>query len=146
MTKKTISYTVELFRMAESRSFTSPADLTRDLIDHMFKDSMHSHEEMHAIFLNNRLEICFTQKIGMGDISSTVMSQSSMYTTAHIQRTPRLILVHNHPSGHPNFSSADINMGKRVKQACDIMGLELIDFIMVTPDYTVHSLKNKGII
>lgn len=146
MTKETISYTVELFRMAEKRHFTSPTDLTRDLIDTMFKNSMHSHEEMHAIFLNNALEVCFIQKIGMGDINSTVMSQSAMYTTAHVQRTSRLILVHNHPSGEPKFSMSDINLGKRIKQACETMGLTLVDFLMVTPDYSVYSLKNQGII
>ncbi|MFN7064639.1 MAG: RadC family protein [Aquificaceae bacterium] len=42
-----------------------------------------------------------------------------------------LILVHNHPKGDLKPSREDIEFTKRVKKACDLMGFELVDHIIV---------------
>ena len=44
---------------------------------------------------------------------------------------PKIILVHNHPSGDAIPSKEDIESTKRLKQAADIMGIELLDHIVI---------------
>jgi DNA repair protein RadC len=42
-----------------------------------------------------------------------------------------LILVHNHPSGDPTPSDADISMTHRIREACESLGLTLHDHLIV---------------
>ena len=44
---------------------------------------------------------------------------------------PKIILVHNHPSGDPTPSKADIDFTKRLEQASSIVGIELLDHIII---------------
>ena len=42
-----------------------------------------------------------------------------------------MILVHNHPSGDPTPSQADILFTKRVKEAGELIGISLLDHIII---------------
>ncbi|MBA3912049.1 MAG: hypothetical protein C0524_19750, partial [Rhodobacter sp.] len=42
-----------------------------------------------------------------------------------------LILVHNHPSGDPTPSDADLSMTRQVKDACEALGLTLHDHLII---------------
>ena len=42
-----------------------------------------------------------------------------------------IICVHNHPSGDPQPSSADVTMTRRLKEASRIMDIELIDHLVI---------------
>ena len=57
--------------------------------------------------------------------------------------TTALILVHNHPSGDPEPSEADIAMTKEVEKACGVLGLTLHDHIIVGAGREV-SLRGLG--
>lgn len=42
-----------------------------------------------------------------------------------------IILVHNHPSGNPEPSSADIKLTERLSEAGSILGIEVLDHIVI---------------
>ena len=44
---------------------------------------------------------------------------------------PKIILVHNHPSGDPTPSSEDINFTNRLIQASSVIGIELLDHVVI---------------
>ena len=44
---------------------------------------------------------------------------------------PKIILLHNHPSGDPTPSKADIEVTRRIKEAANILGIELLDHIII---------------
>ena len=44
---------------------------------------------------------------------------------------PKIILIHNHPSGNPNPSNEDIIVTKKVKEAASLMGIVLLDHIII---------------
>ncbi len=56
-----------------------------------------------------------------------------------------LILVHNHPSGDPTPSRADVDMTKEVKAAADALGLALHDHVVVGMGRTV-SFRQEGLL
>ncbi|WP_087712052.1 JAB domain-containing protein [Chryseobacterium mucoviscidosis] len=56
-----------------------------------------------------------------------------------------LILVHNHPSGNLNPSSADLAIVKKLKTACKLLDIALLDSIIITKDnYT--SFNDEGLL
>ena len=54
------------------------------------------------------------------------------------------IFVHNHPSGDPEPSEDDIKLTKRLAQAGEIVGIEVLDHLIVG-DKNYLSLKSKGV-
>ena len=44
---------------------------------------------------------------------------------------PRIVLVHNHPSGNAKPSKEDILATKKIREACDLMGILLLDHIII---------------
>lgn len=46
-------------------------------------------------------------------------------------QSPKIILVHNHPTGEAEPSQADINFTARVMEACELMGIEFLDHIVI---------------
>lgn len=44
---------------------------------------------------------------------------------------PKIIILHNHPSGNPEPSNIDIDFTKRLDRACSLMGIELLDHIII---------------
>jgi len=44
---------------------------------------------------------------------------------------PKIILVHNHPSGNAMPSNEDIQATQRIRQCCEMMGIQLLDHIVI---------------
>ena len=55
-----------------------------------------------------------------------------------------VIFVHNHPSGDPQASEDDINLTKRLAEAGEIVGIDVLDHVIVC-DKEYLSLKRKGL-
>ena len=61
-------------------------------------------------------------------------------------QAPKIILLHNHPSGNLMPSQNDINFTKKIQQACEILGIQLLDHIIIACDgYTsiLYEMKNN---
>jgi len=54
------------------------------------------------------------------------------------------IFVHNHPSGDTDASEDDINLTKRLAEAGEIMGIDVLDHIIIG-DKSYVSLKREGL-
>ena len=60
-------------------------------------------------------------------------------------KAPKIILVHNHPTGDPTPSFQDIKFTQNVEQASKILGIQLLDHIVIgNTDYvSIFSERNK---
>ena len=56
-----------------------------------------------------------------------------------------LILVHNHPSGDPTPSTADIDMTRQIAQACSVLGITLHDHLIIGKSREV-SLRSERLL
>jgi DNA repair protein RadC len=56
-----------------------------------------------------------------------------------------VILIHNHPSGQPEFSSQDIAFTKHIKQALTAVEIRLLDHLLITPEVTV-SMQEENLL
>lgn len=142
--KNIISYTVELFQLEPEIFITSPRDVSFDVIDMLFGNCMVSHEEIHALYLDNTCRVRYTERLGSGNLNSCIINWPALFTTMHVQRMPRVMIIHNHPSGHKKFSAADLNLADQLRKSTETLKLELLDFLVVTPDYEVMSARNMG--
>jgi DNA repair protein RadC len=102
-------------------------------------------EEFWIILLNRSNKIIDRQKISQGGISGTVTDIRIILKMALEKLASSLILCHNHPSGNPKPSEADISITKKIKESGKLMDISLLDHIIVT-DGNYFSFADEGII
>lgn len=107
-----------------------------------------SHEEqehLYCLFLDTRngliKELCLTK----GTVNSSLASTRDIMREALRYGAVKIIIMHNHPSGDPSPSGVDIEVTKKINQACRLLDLELIDHIVIG-DHRYTSMYACGII
>ena len=88
-------------------------------------------ERFHVLYLDRKNRIISDECMGLGTVDHVPVYPREIAKRALLLNASALILVHNHPSGDPEPSEADISMTKKVHEACDTLGLTLHDHIIV---------------
>jgi DNA repair protein RadC len=104
-------------------------------------------EHFVAFFLNTKHFLIAHEIISIGSLSQNIVHPREVLKKAIEYRASSIILAHNHPSGDPTPSQEDIVMTNRIDQACQIIGIDLIDHIIVG-DLNVSSyvsMKEQGL-
>jgi DNA repair protein RadC len=89
------------------------------------------HEEFWIIILNRAHKVIKTEKISQGGLTGTVIDTRMILKHALDKRATSLIISHNHPSGNRTPSEADINITKKIKNAAEIMDINVLDHIII---------------
>ena len=69
--------------------------------------------------------------ISKGSINQSFMCNREILVEALKCDAVSLILLHNHPSGDPQPSTADISSTKKLNKACELIGISLLDHIII---------------
>ncbi|MDR2355703.1 MAG: DNA repair protein RadC [Clostridiales Family XIII bacterium] len=88
-------------------------------------------ECFRIVLLNVKNEIVAMEEISVGNINSSLAEPREVFRPAIRRSAASLILAHNHPSGNPEPSDADIQATKRLILAGEILGIKVIDHIVI---------------
>jgi len=88
-------------------------------------------EKVKLIILNSKNIILRIRDISYGGNNFAVVDPKDVLIEAVKSEAPRIILVHNHPSGDPTPSKSDFETTRRIKNAANILGIELLDHIII---------------
>ena len=88
-------------------------------------------EKVKLLILNSKNNIIRIKDISYGGTSFAVVEPKDVLMEAVKSEAPKIILLHNHPSGDPTPSKADIEVTRRIKEAANILGIELLDHIII---------------
>lgn len=111
----------------------------------VFADCMQHHEEFYAMFLNRSNKVLGISCISKGGVAGTVVDVKIILQTALKTNSTSLIISHNHPGGNLNASKADINITEKLKNACKILDLCLLDHLIITEEGYL-SFADEGIL
>ena len=89
-------------------------------------------EHLVALYLNTQNQIIHQQTIFIGSATRSIAEPREILHYAIKHMATSLILVHNHPSGTVAPSRNDDQVTKLVKEACDLMGIVLLDHLIVS--------------
>jgi DNA repair protein RadC len=103
------------------------------------------HEEFWILLLNRSNCVIDKNRISQGGIAGTVIDARIILRNALEKLASGLILCHNHPSGNPKPSEADISITHKLKDAAVMMDIKLLDHIIVA-DTNYFSFADEGII
>ena len=92
------------------------------------------HEECWVLFLNDHNYLSGKTKVTSGGGNSTVIDVRQVIRTALDKGASAIVLVHNHPTGNPTPSQADIRQTEAVRKGVSAVGLDLLDHVVVADD------------
>jgi len=100
-------------------------------------------ERFHVLYLDRKNRLISDERLGTGTVDHVPVYPREVLRRALDLNASALILVHNHPSGDPEPSDADITMTREVQKACQALCLVLHDHIIVGAGREV-SLRGRG--
>jgi DNA repair protein RadC len=130
---------------AELRS--RPLVASRDtLIDYCSAQMVHSKvEEFHILFLDRKNALIKHERQQRGTVDHTPVYTREVVKRALELGASALILVHNHPSGDPTPSKADIAVTKDIVKAAAPLGVTVHDHLIIGRGHH-SSLRDLGLI
>lgn len=116
------------------------------LIDYLHIDMAHlTVERVRVLYLNTQNLLIEDHHVGDGSIDEAAIHPREVIRRALDLGAVALILVHNHPSGSPQPSRADIQITQRIAEAGRLLGIVVHDHVIIGREGHV-SLKAKGLI
>lgn len=101
-------------------------------------------EYLVVLTVNTKNVVTSISTVSIGSLNSAIVHPREVFKIAILGNAASIILGHNHPSGDPEPSKEDIQITRRIKEAGEILGIELLDHIIIGDTYV--SLKERGII
>ncbi|MFC1917345.1 DNA repair protein RadC [Chloroflexota bacterium] len=101
-------------------------------------------EHFLAILLDTRNQLIKIAEISVGSLDGSIVHPREVFKEAVAASAASIIFVHNHPSGDTTASEDDIKITRRLAEAGEIMGVEVLDHI-ITGDRCFVSLKRDGL-
>lgn len=102
-------------------------------------------EQVRALYLDRKNKLIADEVAGRGTVDHAPVYPRELARRAIELSASAVILVHNHPSGDPTPSRADVTMTREIVQALEALDIKLHDHLVVGADETV-SMKAKGLI
>ncbi|MDO4833553.1 MAG: DNA repair protein RadC [Bacillota bacterium] len=102
-------------------------------------------EHFRCLLINSRGEIIEESEISVGDLASSPSHPREVFINAIKRSAGSVAFVHNHPSGDPEPSPADIESTMRLVEAGKLLGIPVIDHVIIG-DGAYVSMKGRGIL
>jgi DNA repair protein RadC len=115
------------------------------VINHWDSDTIEYQEEVKIVLLNRSNTVLGIYELSKGGISGTVVDLRIILGVALKCNAACLIMVHNHPRGKLVPSDTDKTITSKLKQACELMDISLLDHLIISRE-GYHSFADEGIL
>lgn len=107
-------------------------------------DLRNSKKEHFVVFyLDVRNQVIKREIISIGTLNTSLVHPREVFEPAVRNNAAQILISHNHPSGDSSASTEDIVITKRLYQAGELMGIELVDHVIVS-EKDFYSMKERG--
>lgn len=88
-------------------------------------------EKVKVLILNSKNTVLKTYDVSLGGSNFAYIEPKDVLAEAIKMQAPKIILVHNHPSGDAKPSKGDYKVTDRIYEAAQLMGIQLLDHIII---------------
>lgn len=120
---------------------TSSQDVVKLLMNELRYEKR---EKAKLILLNSKNIVLKIKDISYGGANLAIIEPREVLNEAIKLQAPKIILVHNHPSGDVKPSRADFNITDRIYEASELLGVQLLDHIIIGNNQYESILRVKG--
>ena len=127
---------------SETRSICGPADAAA-VLRGIIGD--YDREAFAVLLVNAKHRVIGAHIAGVGTLDSAQTGPREVFRAAILAGAKAVVLGHNHPSGDPTPSSADLHLTRRLAKAGELLGIPVLDHIIIGEAGHV-SLRERGVI
>ncbi len=120
-------------RMEQERRDESPVlDHPTTVVNYMRESSrLLNVESFQVILLNTRKKLIRVEQISEGTLDTLLVHPREVFRAAIAANASGIVLVHNHPSGDPTPSEADIKVTRDLIRAGHLLKIEVVDHVII---------------
>jgi DNA repair protein RadC len=109
------------------------------------------YESVRVICLNTKHMVLAVEEITRGTLNESLFHPREAFRPAVARQAHAVILVHNHPSGSTTPSEADRQVTRRMKEAGELLQIELLDHVILGApgagrERNYFSFKDEGLL
>lgn len=127
----------------ESPHVLSTADDVRRLLGREM--AALAQEQLRVLLLDSANHLVAQRVIYQGNISQVMVRIAEVLRPAVVEAVPHFVMIHNHPSGDPEPSMADVALTREIYRGAKLLGLDLLDHVVIGGEEFV-SFKDRSII
>lgn len=102
-------------------------------------------EKVLLLMFNSKCKLLWEKVVSAGTVNQSSISPREIFLEALEHHAVYIVLLHNHPSGDPAPSEADLLLTERVRESGKILGVELLDHIILG-DQKYISFVEEGLL
>ena len=106
--------------------------VSRDVADLLDGYASKQQEHFILITLDGANNVIKVRVIFIGTLNKSMVHPREVFAPALADRAASIVIAHNHPSGNPEPSVEDLLMTRKLKEAGEIIGIEIIDHVIIT--------------
>lgn len=142
-------YKVELVKESGKRyniekTISSPEDC-KNAFNEIFNLENQAEEALVMLALDTKNSIIGAFEVSRGSVNASIVHPREVFKRLLVVNATRFVIAHNHPSGSPAPSQDDLNITKRLKNASEILGIEMLDHIIIGEN-NHRSFKADGLL
>jgi DNA repair protein RadC len=105
----------------------------------MSQEAKADRECFWVLHLSNGSRIIEKELVSIGTLNSSLVHPREVFKKAIMNGAAGIITVHNHPSGSLKPSKEDSEIWRRLNEAGEILGVDVVDHLIITPDKKLYS-------
>lgn len=102
-------------------------------------------EHFWTLALNTKNRLLRVIEVSIGSLNASIVHPRELFKDAVKLSAASVVVVHNHPSGDPTPSGADIQLTRRIVKAGDVLGIEVLDHVVIGDGGEHASLRDLGL-
>jgi len=119
-------------RLAKSQINLCPIECAEDVRQLLGEELRQlPYETMRILSLNSKSKLIAADEISSGTINETIVHPREIFKNVILHNAASFILVHNHPSGDPSPSQADIHITGKIREAASLMQVNFHDHVIL---------------
>ncbi len=120
-------------KMAEEMRHEAPLLDTPERIVQMLRDENREYqvENFQVVLLNTRRRLIRWEPISQGTLDTILVHPREVFKPAIAANAAAIVIVHNHPSGDPTPSEADIKVTRDLIRAGQLLKIEVLDHVII---------------
>jgi DNA repair protein RadC len=133
-------------KASDRKKITCSRDAYKIFMENWNPDIIEFVEEFKILLMNRSNAVLGILDISKGGISGTVTDVRVVYLAAIKANASGIICAHNHPSGNLNPSESDTRLTQKLKEAGNLMDIQLLDHLILTTDDSYYSFADNGLL
>ncbi len=128
------------YKIDDDFQVTAPEHIAKLIYD-VFDLQGEMQEHFIVLCLDVKNKIIAVKTVFVGSLNRSVVHPREVFNFAILSSSASIIVAHNHPSGNVLPSQSDIDVTSRLKDAGELLGIELLDHLIIGNSYDANNVN-----